>query len=88
MPRFVQSKDVAWNYLGERVIAFNLNGEKQFHDLNETAAVIFSALQIPMNEKELVEAVLKEFEVDPAQAADDVQAILAEMNQKRLIIEA
>jgi hypothetical protein len=88
MTKFVQSKDVAWNFLGEKIIAFNLSGEKQFHDLNETAAVIFRALQAPATRPELIAALIAEFDVDESLAAGDVDAALSDMQTKRLIVEA
>jgi len=88
MSRFVQSKDVAWNFLGEKIIAFNLSGEKQFHDLNETAATVFRALQTPASKPELVAALLSEFDVNEDEATVDVEAILADMKNKKLIVEA
>ena len=88
MTRFVQSKDVAWNFLGDKIIAFNLSGEKQFHDLNETAAVVFQALAAPVSKSELVAALVAEFEVTDETAASDVEAIVLDMQTKRLIVEA
>lgn len=88
MSKFVQSKDVAWNYLGEKIIAFNLSGERHFHDLNETAATIFRELQVPRSKSEVVEAMIAEFDVDPAAASTDVEELIADMKSKRLITEA
>ena len=88
MTRFVQSKDVAWNFLGDKIIAFNLSGEKQFHDLNETAAVVFQTLSTPVSKPELVAALVAEFDVTDADAASDVETIVSDMQAKRLIVEA
>lgn len=88
MSKFVQSKDVAWNYLGEKIIAFNLNGEKQFHDLNESAAVIFKTLQAPSSRTDLIQILLAEFEVSEQEAGTDIDDILIEFKNKKLITEA
>ena len=88
MSKFVQSKDVAWNFLGERIIAFTLTGERRFHDLNETAALVFQTLQVPTSKTDLVAAVVEEFDVEPATASTDVEEILAEMIGKKLVAEA
>lgn len=88
MIRFVQSKDLAWNFLGDRIIAFNLSGERQFHDLNPTAAFLFQALETPKSEDELVALLSQEFEVDDGQAKTDVQELLADMSAKALIIKS
>lgn len=85
MSKFVQSKDVAWNFLGDKIIAFNLSGEKQFHEFNETAATVFKTLQSPVSRQELVDALLEEFDVNETHAAQDVDQLLGEMQTKRLI---
>lgn len=88
MPKFVQSGDIAWNFLGENVIAFNLAGDKQFHDLNPTAAAVFTLLQTPREKSELVAKLLSEFDIDEATASTDVEVLLEEMCAKGLIVEA
>jgi len=88
MPKFVQSNEVAWNFLGDNIVAFNLAGDKQFHDLNATAALVFKLLQTPKDKSELVAAVLAEFDVNDETASTDVEALLAEMHGKGLITEA
>jgi hypothetical protein len=88
MMRFVQSKDVAWNFLGENIIAFNLGGEKMFHNLNASAAVVFKALENPKTREELIATMLEEFDVSAEAASSDVEALLQDMKLKQLIIEA
>jgi hypothetical protein len=88
MMRFVQSKDVAWNFLGENIIAFNLDGEKMFHNLNPAAAVIFQEMQLPKSQEELVNKLLEEFDVSTDVASQDVEMILNDMKTKQLIVEA
>lgn len=88
MVRFVQSKDVAWNFLGDDVIAFNLSGEREFHNLNATAAAVFEALQVPCTSEDLARKLVEEFAVDMAQASTDVESLLGELKSKRLIVES
>ena len=83
--RFMQSRDVAWNYLGDHIVAFTLSGEKEFHDLNSTAASIFQALESPKSENELVAALVAEFDISPDSAVIDVRSVLASMKEKKLI---
>ncbi len=86
--KFTQSKDVAWNYLEDNIIAFNLGGNREFHHLNATAAVVFNALGTPRSKEELVQALTTEFEVSSEQAAQDLGSLLAELKAKNLIVEA
>ncbi len=86
--RFVQAKDVAWNHLGESIIAFTLSGNREFHNLNETAAVVFSALSTPRSIGELALELTHRFDVEIAEASTDVREIVAEMRAKKLVTEA
>lgn len=88
MSKFVQSADIAWNFLGENIIAFNLDGDKQFHDMNPTAALIFKQLQTPKEKSELIDSMIAEFDVDPVTASSDLEFLIGEMRAKGLITEA
>lgn len=86
--KYIQSKDLAWNRLGDDIIAFSLDGEKEFHHLNPTAAAVFEALQTPQSMSALVARVVKEFDIDELSASTDVQAVITEMRQRKLIVSA
>ncbi len=85
MSKYIQSKDLAWNFLGQRVIAFTFTAEREFHTLNETAAVVFAALKDSRTRSELLQIVCDEFEVDEVSAAADLDQTLVEMLSKKLI---
>lgn len=87
MSKFIQSKDVAWNFLDDRIIAFNLGQERMFHTLNSTAAFIFDQMQAPRSREELIQALIGAFDINSEQATTDITAALAEMKSKRLISE-
>ena len=59
---------------GERMKSFN--GTMM---LNELAAFVCEKLQNPMSDKELLDAVLFEYDVDEATAAADLDEILSRM---------
>jgi hypothetical protein len=86
--RYVQAKDVAWNHLGETIIAFTLSGTREFHNLNETAAVIFEALALPRSIPELATELSHRFDVEIEEASTDVQDLLSQLRAKNLVMEA
>jgi hypothetical protein len=86
--KFAQSKDVAWNYLEDNIIAFNLGGDREFHHLNATAAAVFNALGTPRSREDLVGALTSEFDVSPEQASQDLGPLLEDLKAKHLIVEA
>ena len=88
MTKYVQSKDVFWNFLGDSIIAFSLAGEREFHHLNSTAATVFKSLETPKSRAEVLEALLAEFDVTSESASTDVQSTLEDMCRRNLIVEA
>ncbi len=61
----------------------NLNG---ILVLNDTALFIWKMLENEIDEKDLVEAVAKEYNVEEEQAAKDVREFLEELSSKNMLI--
>ena len=57
---------------------------REMHELDEAATFLWNALDKDRTAEELVEELCGEFEVDPALAARDVRACLAELEEKGL----
>jgi hypothetical protein len=55
------------------------------HLLNETATRVWELLEPGATVDGLVEALVDEFEVDPAEARRDVEAVLSDMRQKDIV---
>lgn len=82
---YQQSQSVAWNFLGKKVVAIQLEGDRSFHEFNEVASFIWQQLEKPCLTKELVDRLVEEFAVSEAQAQQDVEFFLKDLIEKRLL---
>ncbi|HEX8693176.1 MAG TPA: PqqD family protein [Longimicrobium sp.] len=85
----------------DEVLAAHLDGEavllhmdtKDYFRLNATAAVVWKGLERGLDREEIVSEMLKyaeahDMDVDAATAGADLDALLGELEQRRLIVEA
>ena len=78
------------------VLAAHLEGEavllhmdtKNYYRLNETAAVVFKGLERGLGRDALVHELCARFDVEPADAGDAVDALLAELAARGLAAPA
>ena len=78
------------------VLTAHLEGEavllhmdtKDYFRLNATAACVWKGLERGMDHAALVQELCTRFEVEPAQAEEELDRLLAELLQRRLIVEA
>jgi len=78
------------------VLAAHLEGEavllnmdtKDYFRLNATAACVWKGLERGLDHQALVDELLKNFEVEPADAAGELDRLLEELEQRRLIVAA
>lgn len=68
--------------IGKRVVEFN-----GLMTLNESGALLWKKLEMEADMKELVRAVMSEYEVDEATASSDVAEFVSEIDKKGLIIQ-
>ncbi|HEX8393188.1 MAG TPA: PqqD family protein [Longimicrobium sp.] len=80
----------------EDILAAHLEGEavllnmetKNYYRLNETAAVVFKGLERGLGRDALVDELCAKFEVDRPQAAEAVDALLADLAARGLAAPA
>lgn len=78
------------------VLAAHLEGEavllnmetKDYFRLNATAACVWKGLERGMDHAALVDELCANFEVAPAEAAEELDRLLGELETRRLIVEA
>ena len=61
---------------------------ESFHSvilLNEVSSFIYRKLLNPVSREELLKAILEEYDVDPAQAAEDMDEFLEELKKRELL---
>ncbi len=78
------------------VLAAHLEGEavllnmdtKDYFRLNATAACVWKGLERGMDRQALLDELCASFEVEPADAAAELDRLLGELEQRRLIVAA
>jgi Coenzyme PQQ synthesis protein D (PqqD) len=78
------------------VLAAHLEGEavllhmdtKDYFRLNATAACVWKGLERGMDRQALVDELCANFEVEPHEAREELDRLLAELEQRRLIVAA
>ena len=80
----------------DEVLAAHLEGEavllhmdtKDYFRLNATAACVWKGLERGLDREALVAELVARFEVEPAEAAAELDRLLGELERRRLIVEA
>jgi hypothetical protein len=71
-----QAKDVAWRSLGDFAVVIELGEKRNFHELNDTAAHIWSLCDGKLSESDIAWNVAVEFDVGPDQAGSEVREFI------------
>ena len=85
--RVTQNTDIAWQeYDGEAVLVDPQDATCRV--LNETASLVWRVCATPTTVAEIVAALQDEYEIDAEQARADVEEIVREFLDKRILKEA
>ncbi|MDB4883137.1 MAG: hypothetical protein JWL95_1903 [Gemmatimonadetes bacterium] len=71
-------------HLGDEAVLLDLTG-KRYYRLNETAAVVFRALEAGEGRTGAIRQLLAAFEVEEAEATSAVDALLADLAARGLV---
>jgi len=74
-------------HLGDEAVLLDLSG-KRYYRLNETAAVVFKALEAGEGRKGAIAQLLAAFEVSEADASAAVDTLLADLAARGLVVPA
>jgi hypothetical protein len=83
----LRSDDVAWREFDGEGIVLDLR-ESTYLAANPVATLLWQHLERGTTEEELVRAVVADFDVDEARAAEDVRAFLADCRERKLLADA
>lgn len=72
-------------HLGDEAVLLDLSG-KRYYRLNETAAVVFRALEADAGRAGAIERLVAEFEVSETDAAAAVDGLLADLAARGLVL--
>lgn len=78
------SSDLAIRTMEDEVFVFDRKSST-LHTFNSTGAVLWRALQDEVPAESLAAALVKEFEIDTAQAQDDVEEFLNTLEQAGML---
>ncbi len=76
--------NVLFKRLGNEIVLFHLDTDR-FYELNGTAARFWELLSEGSDASEIRAAMLKEFEVDSDQFAEEAEALIASLQKENLI---
>ena len=87
MSRYSVPDDVLTAHLEGEAVLLNME-TKDYFRLNSTAAVVWKGLERGMDREALVRELVAGFEVEPGAAAAELDRLLGELSQRRLIVAA
>ena len=70
--------------LGDEVVILDMQSEEYF-SLDGVGTRIWEMIETPTTVREILAAILKAYDVEPARAENDLLAVLSEMQQEGLI---
>ena len=79
-----QCKHVFESRIGDEVVMLDVDSGFYF-GLNEVASEIWTMLQHPITEQEIVDALMDNYEVDPQICAAETKAVLEQMLEHKII---
>ncbi|PIV58384.1 MAG: PqqD family protein [Bacteroidetes bacterium CG02_land_8_20_14_3_00_31_25] len=83
--KYVRKKELLSSRMDNEIVMMHPESGKYFA-LNPVASRIWDLLETPHNLNELVEKLLKEFDVSEETCCKEVSAFLKEMSEKKLVV--
>lgn len=80
------SPDVLAAHLAGEAVLLNLE-DKSYYRLNETAAVIWAALERGENRDAILEQLAKEYDADKADIARELDRVIDDFKSRKLVVE-
>jgi len=85
--RYTVPSDVLTAHLEGEAVLLHMD-TKDYFRLNATAACVWKGLERGLDRQELVDELCANFEVEPEQAAEELDRLLAELKSRHLVAEA
>ncbi|MCB0386296.1 MAG: PqqD family protein [Bdellovibrionales bacterium] len=85
METYHPTPSIAWNVIGDQVVALSLGEERRVHEFSEVASVIWQHLNSGPGFAELHRKVIEEFDVDSEEARRDLRDLLEDLRAKGLV---
>ena len=83
----VTSEDVAWRRFGDEVVLLDLR-KSTYIATNKSATTLWTMLETGATRAELIDGLMKTFEIDSETAAADVDAFVDECRRRELLGDA
>jgi hypothetical protein len=85
MSLWKQKEEVMLEHVDDKSLIFDSNSFK-FYEFNETMSFIWSLLEKPISEDDLVKNLIKDFNIAELTATKDVKEIIEVLKKKQLIV--
>jgi len=83
--RPMRNPQLAWREIDGEIVIISPE-DSQVHELNETAALVWKRANGDETEEEIAAEIAAQYEVSLAQARDDVAELLAQFQEKQMIL--
>lgn len=80
-----QSTEVAWRNIQGQTVILQLGQNRLFHELDETASLIWNLTNGVRTLEEIVEMIIDQFEVHDENVKQDVETFLDQLNHQGLV---
>lgn len=81
----MRNPQLAWREIDGEIVIISPE-DSQVHELNETAALVWKRANGDETEEEIAAEIAAQYEVSLAQARDDVAELLAQFQEKQMIL--
>lgn len=87
MKKPLRMERLAYKPIGQETIILDTKVGKEVHQLNEVASFVWNLCDGNHEIQKIVDKVCDEFDVDPTQAAHDIQLLIQELSAKSLLVD-
>ncbi len=85
MTTYFHNSSIAWNSIGDQVVALSLGKERRIHEFSDVASVIWQNLNQKNSFEGLLDGILAAYDVDEEIAREDLKNFLEDLRNKGLI---
>ena len=80
-----RKKNLAWRKIEDEVVIIDLEKDRQFHELNDTAALIWELCDGETSVSAIAETIAENFEIAPEDAQLEVNEFITLLTEKALL---
>ena len=86
MKSFTRKKNLAWKEVNDKIVIIDLNGRRNFHQLNKMASFRWKECEQNVDITSLVKKVHENFNCGDENVEDDIKTFIDQLHQKELLV--